>query len=168
MFRRQQQCLRRRCPVQCLRRFPSAAVLRLTLQAGRCRTSAKTIRCSARGWGRLFWPTLSPCLPRPLPISHFFFVDAFPMSIIDALDDLVLQPFLDVSANGVQAWNPVDDIDGQIEAVDLVKNGKFQRSVYVSLFLVSAHMDVVVILAPVAEFVNQRSVGVEVENDGLV
>src|SRR5450755_1979271 len=111
---------------------------------------------------------LSSCLPRPLPVSNFYFVDSFQMSIVDALDDLVLQPFFDVSANGAQARDAVDDVDGKIEAVDLVQDGKFQRSVDVALFLVSADMDVVMILAPVAEFVDQRSVGVEVENDRLV
>ena len=37
-----------------------------------------------------------------------------------------------------------------------------------ALFLVPAHMYVVVILAPVTQFVNERSIGVEVEDHRLV
>src|SRR5271163_3157079 len=57
-------------------------------------------------------------LPGPLPIANFFLIDAFGVSIVNALNNLALQPFLDVSANGAQARNPVDDIDSQIEAVN--------------------------------------------------
>ena len=41
----------------------------------------------------------SPCLSRPLPVSNFFFVDAFGVSVVNALDDLALQPFFDVGAD---------------------------------------------------------------------
>ncbi len=114
--------------------------------------------------GRLF----RHCLPRPFPVANFFFVDAFGVSVVDALDDLVLQPFLDVRADGAQARNAIDDVDRQIEAIDLIEDREFERSVDVALFLVSAHMDVVMIRAPVGELVNQRGIGMEVEDDRLV
>src|SRR5579862_9725728 len=113
-------------------------------------------------------PTRSSCLSRPLPVSNFFFVDAFGMSVVDVRDDLTLQPFLDVGADGAQTWDTIDDVNCQIETVDLIENRKFERRVDAALFLVPAHMYVVVILAPVTKFVNERSVGVEVEDDRLV
>ena len=107
-------------------------------------------------------------LSRPFPVADFFFVDAFGVRVVDAVDDLVFQPFFDVGADGAQARNAVDDIDRQVEAVDLIEDREFQRRVDVAFFLVSAHMNVVVIRAAVAQLVNQRGVGVEVEDDRLV
>ena len=87
-----------------------------------------------------------PRLSRPLPVSNFFFVDAFSVSVVNARDDLTLQPFLDVGADGTQTRDTIDDVDCQIEAVDLIENREFERSVDAALFLVPAHMYVVVIL----------------------
>ena len=72
------------------------------------------------------------------------------MGVIDAVDDLILQPFLDVCTDGAQARNPVDDIDRQVEAIDLIVNGKLQRCVDVALFLVAADVDVLVVVATIA------------------
>ena len=110
----------------------------------------------------------SPCLSRPLPVSNFFFVDAFDVCIVNARDDLTLQPFLDVGTDGTQTWDKIDDVNCQIETVDLIENRKFERSVDAALFLIPAYMYVVVILAPVTKFVNERSIGMEVEDDWLV
>jgi hypothetical protein len=109
-----------------------------------------------------------PCLSRPLPVSNFFFVDPFGVCIVNARDDLTLQPFLDVSTDGTQTWDKIDDVNCQIETVDLIENRKFERSVDAALFLVPVYMYVVVILAPVTKFVNERSIGMEVEDDRLV
>src|SRR5579863_3194487 len=113
-------------------------------------------------------PTRSSCLSRPLPVSNFFFVDAFGMSVVDVRDDLTLQPFLDVGSDGTQTWDTIDDINCQIETVDLIENRKLERSVDAALLLVPAYMNVVVILAPVTKLMNERSVGVEVEDHGFV
>ena len=105
--------------------------------------------------------------------GHFQFrisslVDAFGVSVVDARDDLILQPFLDVGSDGMQTRDTIDDVNCQIEAVDLIENRKFERSVDAALFLVPAYMYVVVIPAPVTKFVNERSVGMEVEDHRLV
>ena len=54
-----------------------------------------------------------PCLSRPFPVSNFFFVDPFGVCIVNARDDLTLQPFLDVGAHGTQTWDTIDDVDCQ-------------------------------------------------------
>src|SRR5579862_3731631 len=71
-------------------------------------------------------------------------------------------------ADGAQPWNAVDNIDGQIKPIYLVEDGELKRCVDTALFLISAYMDVVMIPATVAEFVNERSIRVEIENDGFV
>ena len=105
---------------------------------------------------------------RPFPVANFIAIDALGVGVVDAVDDLVLEPFLDVSADGPEARNAVDDVNRQVEAIDLVEDGELERSVDVAFFLVAAHVDVAVICAAVREFVNERGVGVEIENDGLI
>ncbi len=90
------------------------------------------------------------------------------MRVIDAVDDLILQPFFNMCASRMQARNAVDDIDRKIEAIHLVENGEFERRVDVAFFLVSAYVNVVMIRAAVAQLVDQRGVGMEVEDDRLV
>ena len=90
------------------------------------------------------------------------------MSVVNAFDDLVLEPFLQMSRGGLQLWNAIDDVDGQVEAVDLVQDRQFERCVDVALFLISANVEVVMILAPIRELVDERGIGVEVEDDRLI
>ena len=45
----------------------------------------------------------------------------------------------------LQMRYPIDDVDRQIEAVDLVQDRQFQRRIDVAFFLVSAHVHIVVI-----------------------
>ena len=100
-------------------------------------------------------PGFPPDLTPPLPVANFFFIDAFGVGIGDALDDLSFQPFLDVSADRAQARNAVNDIDSQVKAIDLVEDGKLQRGIDIALLLVSPHMNVVMVPAPIAELVDE-------------
>ena len=68
----------------------------------------------------------------------------------------------------MQGRNAVDDIDGEVKAVDLVEDREFQRGVDVSLLLVTADVEVIVIGTAIGELVDEGCVGVEVEDDGLV
>src|ERR1700685_620666 len=68
----------------------------------------------------------------------------------------------------MQAGNAVDDVDREIEAIHLIQDGQLQRSIDVAFFLISTHVNVLVIRAPIAELVNERRVRVEVENDRFV
>src|SRR5271155_265875 len=71
-------------------------------------------------------------------------------------------------ADGAEARDAVDDINRQVKAIDLVKNGELERRVDVAFLFVSPHMKVVMIPAAVAELVDECRVGVEVEDDRLV
>ena len=62
----------------------------------------------------------------------------------------------------------VDDVDGQVEAVDLVVDRQLQRRVDVALLLVAADVQVVVVRAAVGQPVDQPGIAVEVEDDRLV
>ena len=59
-------------------------------------------------------------------------------------------------------------INHQVEAVNLVENGQLQGSVNVALFLVTPHMDAVLVRAAIHQLVNQPGIAVEVEDYRLV
>ena len=108
------------------------------------------------------------CLSRPLPVADFLLIDAFGMGVVDALDDLALQPFLDMSPGWLQTRNAIDDVNRQIEAVHLIEDRKLERSIDVALFLVSADVKVVMIFSAVTKLVDERSIRVEVEDNRFV
>ncbi len=104
----------------------------------------------------------------PPPTGNLRAVDAVFVSVGDGVDDLVLEPLLGVCGGRLQRRHTIDDVDGEVEAVDLIQDGEFERGVDVALFLVSTHVDVVVIFSAIGELVDQCSVGVEVEDYGFV
>ncbi len=77
------------------------------------------------------------------------------MSVIDALDDLILQPFFDVRPAGLQARNAVDYIDSQVKTIDLIVDGTLERSVDVAFLFIPTHMNVLVIGAAITELVDE-------------
>src|ERR1043165_5539493 len=65
-------------------------------------------------------------------------------------------------------WNPIDDIDGQRVAIDLIDDCQFHRGIYISSFFVATNMQVPMIGPVIGEFVNQPGIPMEVEDNGLV
>ena len=63
--------------------------------------------------------------PRPLPVPDLGLVDSLGVGVFNTLDDLRLQPFFEMCSRTLKLWDPVDDVDGQVEAVDLVADGEF-------------------------------------------
>src|SRR5208282_2972546 len=104
----------------------------------------------------------------PSPVPDFGLVDAFGVGVVNAFDDLSLEPFFKVGAGTLQPGNAIDDVDGKVEAIDLIYDREFQRRIDVALLFVPAHVNVVVIRPPIGELVDEPRVSVEIENDGLV
>ena len=100
-------------------------------------------------------------------MANFFLVNALRMGVVDALDDLILQPFFDMCAAGMKARDAVDYIDRQVKAIDLIENGELEWSVNVALLLISTHMEVAMIRSSVRELMNERSISMEVEDHRL-
>ena len=73
-----------------------------------------------------------------------------------------------MSPGNSELRNPVDDIHRQIEAIDLVPHGEFERGINIAVFLIAAYVKVFVVGAAVSELVNQPGVAMKVENDRLV
>jgi hypothetical protein len=83
-------------------------------------------------------------------------------------DDLVLHPLLEARALRLQVRHPADHVDHQVETVDLVQDRELERRVDAALLLVAAHVQVLVVLEPAGELVDQPRVAVEVEDHRAV
>src|SRR5579872_4527064 len=105
---------------------------------------------------------------RPSPIPDLRLIDAFRMGIVDALDDLSLEAFLEVGAGFLQTWNAVNDVDCQVETIDLILDREFERSIDIALLLVPTHVNIDVVRPAIRELVNQPRIAVEVEDHRLV
>lgn len=79
------------------------------------------------------------------------------MCVIPAFNLLVKESFLSVPSDLLQFGNTIHDIHREAEAVDVVVNGQLQRSVDTAFLLISADMNVVVILPPISQPVNQNA-----------
>src|ERR1700676_4941175 len=84
------------------------------------------------------------------------------------IDELVAQPLLLVTRDTVKAWNTIEHITSQMEPVEIVQHRHVEGSGGCSLFLVSAHVQVVVISAPVGQSVNEPRISVKRKNDRFV
>lgn len=62
---------------------------------------------------------------RPAPISNLRLIHTFRMGVVQALDDLAFEAFLEMGAGFLQAWDPVDDVDCQVETIDLILDRQF-------------------------------------------
>jgi hypothetical protein len=90
----------------------------------------------------------------PFPVLDLGFIETLGKGVVDAFDDLPLQPLLQVRARFLQFGNAINNVDRQVEAVHLIANRKFQRSVDVALFLVAPYMNTGVVRPPVRELVD--------------
>ena len=76
--------------------------------------------------------------------------------------------FLRVGADSLEPGYAVYDIDGQSEAVYLIFDGQFERSVDVASLLIAAHVQVLVVCPAIGKPVNQPGIAVEIKDDRFV
>ena len=70
-------------------------------------------------------------------------------------------------ADALQFWDSVNRVNRKTEPVCLVVDCQLHRRVDVAFFLVTAHVQVAVIVAPVGQPVNQPRVTVKRKDDWL-
>src|SRR3984957_20288890 len=121
-----------------------------------------------RRWGESRWArpkTSAWALPCrwPRPVLDVGRVNALAVRIGDALDDLVLQPLLYMGRGILQPRDPIDDVDGQGESVDLVLDGQLERRVDIPPLFISPDVDVRVVRSAICELVDEPGIAVEVE-----
>lgn len=104
----------------------------------------------------------------PLPLADFGSIGAFLPRIVGIGNDLILHLLFDVRTGDLQPGHPVDDINDQIKAINLVAHSQIQRCVDLVHFLVPAHMHVMMVRASVGQPVDQPGVAVEVEDHRFI
>src|SRR5580704_6827793 len=70
--------------------------------------------------------------------------------------------------HALQPRNAINQIPGQMESIEIVAHGHVERRRGRAFFLVSADVEIVMIVAPVCEPVNQPGIAVVGENHGSV
>src|SRR5258708_2156993 len=80
--------------------------------------------------------TSTPALERPLPPCNLRPINPVLVRIANAVEDLVLQPFLGVRRRAPQLRHPINHVDRLVKTVHLVQNRQFQRRVDVAFLLV--------------------------------
>ena len=73
-----------------------------------------------------------------------------------------------IAGHALQARHAIDHVARQVEAVQVVQHGHVERRGGGAFFFVSAHVQIVVIGAPIGQAMNQPGIAVKGEDDGLV
>src|SRR2546429_3112058 len=110
--------------------------------------------------GRLCAPAWS--LPRP--VADVGKVFAVARDVLRVLEEPVAQQLLHVGHPRAEPRHALDDVAGEVEAVEVVQDHHVERRGGRAFLLVTAHVEVVVIGPPVGQPVDQPRVAVEGED----
>jgi len=82
---------------------------------------------------------------RPGPLIKLWHIHAMLVSVVLTLDLHIAEYFFGVSARHLKCGHTVDNVDRQTETIDLVLDGQIERRIDVSFFLVTTHVQVLVV-----------------------
>src|SRR5215467_4363008 len=99
-------------------------------------------------------PSGSRFLPPP-PAGDLGHIVAVPGDELLVVDELVADRLLGVSGARPKLRHAVDDVAYEVEAIEIVQHAHIERRRGGALFLVAAHVDVVVARSPVGQPVNK-------------
>ena len=103
-----------------------------------------------------------------MPVADRWRVVAVFFDVAAVVDELIAEGLFGVRADGGQARDAIDHVDGQVEAIQIVAHDHVEGGGGRALFLVAADVQVGVIGAPVGEPMNQPGIAVVGEDDRLV
>src|ERR1035441_4535403 len=93
-------------------------------------------------------PKLAGFRPAPFPVADFRKVLAVFINVFLVLDQFVLKLLLEADPLLARLRQPVYRVHHQMETVQIIEHGHVKGGGNGALFLVAAHMDVVVVGAP--------------------
>jgi hypothetical protein len=108
----------------------------------------------------LLLPSISP-----FPVNDLRFVDAVFVSISAACKLFVSEAVLCVRSFNLEFRHSINHVDRDTESVGLISNGQLERRIDIPLFLVSAHVEIVMVMPSIGQFVDRPGVRMEIEND---
>ena len=103
----------------------------------------------------------------PFPVANLGQVVTVLCDIAPVIEQFITDGLLSVSGPCAHLGHAVDHIADQSEAIQLIAHAHVKRRRGRALFLVSAHMEVLMVGAPVSEAVNQPRVAVKAKMMGL-
>src|SRR5262249_1693197 len=104
----------------------------------------------------------------PLPAGELGHVVTIADDELLVVDELVADRLLGVGGPRPKLRHTVDHVAYQVEAIEIVQHAHVEGCRGGALFLVAAHVNVVMTRSPVGQPVNERRVTVESEDDRLV
>src|SRR5215471_3010087 len=150
-----------------LRRLPRIGGDELELQAGTPRVKYQDVHLHynqrpPQALGRLEY------LVRPLPAGNIGPIGTVLERVV-LTGDLVIVKFRQGrTANPLQSWDVLNRIHSQREAIDLILDRQFQRSIDVAMFLITVDVEIGMVRATVGQAVDEPRVSVEIENDWFI
>ena len=90
----------------------------------------------------------------PLPIADFGHVLAVFVDVIFMIEEFVAQGLLGIGGARAKAWHAIDHVTHQMETIKVIQHDHIEGRGRGALFFIAAHVQVVMILAPVGESVN--------------
>src|SRR5579871_3803434 len=103
----------------------------------------------------------------PLPVANLRHVVAVLGDIQLMLDQPVSQELLQLYTFTCQTRDPVDHVDHQMKAIQVVQHGHVEGRRRCALLLVAAHVQIVVIRAPIGQAMEQPWIAMVGEHDRL-
>ena len=105
---------------------------------------------------------------RPPPAGNIGPIGTVLIRVVPAGDLVIVKFRQSGAANSLQSWDVLDRIHGQSEAIDLILDRQFQRSIDVAMFQVTMDVEVGMIRATVSQAMDEPRVSVEIENDWFI
>ncbi len=90
------------------------------------------------------------------------------VDVLAVFEEFVAEFLFEIGGTGSELGEAVDDVHGEVEAVEVVEDGHVEGGGDGAFFLVAADVEVVVVGAAIGEAVDEPGVAVEGEDDGLV
>src|SRR6516164_613561 len=91
----------------------------------------------------------------PSPADNLRHVVTVPRNVFLVIDELVADRLLSVRSPRSQLWHAVNHITDQTESIEVIHYAHVEGRRRCALFLVAAHMDVVMAVSPVGQAVDQ-------------
>src|SRR5208337_3881537 len=106
--------------------------------------------------------------PSPGPAGDLGHIVPVSGDVFLVVDELIPDRLLGVGGPRSELRHAIDHVAHKVEAIEIVQDAHVEWCRRGALFLIAAHMDVVVVRAPVRQQVNQPRVAMESKDDRLV
>src|SRR6185503_4789655 len=105
---------------------------------------------------------------RPLPLADFRQILAMLKNVFFMFDEFITDALLEISGLGSELRQAINGVGEQVKPVEMVFDRHVKRGGRGSFFLVTAHVQVPVVSAPIGQPMNQPGITMKSENDRFI